>query len=220
MHNSLTDVSIVTMIGNLPEIINRNNKSVKDEFDYVFEYDDNGQNPKLKADVDSNSVTANTGYFQNLNFNGVVLNSSIAYNYNRIDASVADLDTRVTRLEEENSLYGAPVRTYGAVNESARTGDALREIDLSDLFSVKGDGSVACGSLDDIYSSRPFRTVSGHKIPLLIGTSQENGDIRLSLYHDHMAMGTAVQRIYVPIVWDAGHGCIRQAGPANSITLK
>ena len=91
MHNNLIDVSIVTMIGNLPEILNRNNQAVKDEFDYVFTYDTNGENPKLIADVNCNSVTAHTGYFQNLNFNGIVLNSSIAYKYNQIDSELKDI---------------------------------------------------------------------------------------------------------------------------------
>lgn len=41
MHNSLIDVSVVTMIGNLPGIINRNNESIRKEFsDVLCEYDE------------------------------------------------------------------------------------------------------------------------------------------------------------------------------------
>ena len=71
MHNSLIDVSVVTMIGNLPGIINRNNESIRKEFsDVLCEYDEQGSNPKLKIDVECNYVTAQTGSFQNLNFAG------------------------------------------------------------------------------------------------------------------------------------------------------
>lgn len=64
MHNSLIDVSVVTMIGNLPGIINRNNESIRKEFsDVLFSYDENNSNPKLIADVECNYVTAQTGSF-------------------------------------------------------------------------------------------------------------------------------------------------------------
>lgn len=217
MHNSLTDVSIVTMIGNLPEIMNRNNKAVRDEFNYVFTYDDNGQNPKLTADVNCNSVTAHTGYFQNLNFNGVVLNSSLAYNYNKIDATVKDLDERVTRLEEENAIYGQQ-NVYGAVNEGHEQ-RGLEELDMSPLFSVKGDGVVMGVSLDDIYKFPIYRRVDEHKIPLHIGTCQDDKGLSLMLYHEH-ANTKAMQKIYVPIAYDPEHNAIVQGGPAQSITVK
>ena len=59
MHNSLIDVSVVTMIGSLPGIINRNNESINKEFsDVLFSYDENNANPKLKVDVECNYVTA------------------------------------------------------------------------------------------------------------------------------------------------------------------
>ena len=216
MHNNLIDVSIVTMIGNLPEILNRNNQAVKDEFDYVFTYDTNGENPKLTADVNCNSVTAHTGYFQNLNFNGIVLNSSIAYKYNQIDSELKDIETRLSKLENETTVYGSQ-DTYGAVNENYVKG--LEELDMSALFSVKGDRRVLGVSLDDIYKYPIYRQIEFHKIPLNIGTCQEGEKIVLMLYHEHVNMN-AVQRIYVPISYDAEYNAIVQAGPAQSVTIK
>ena len=217
MHNTLTDVSIVTMIGNLPEIINRNNQAVKDEFNYVFMYDDNGQNPKLTTDVNCNSVTAHTGYFQNLNFNGIVLNSSLAYNYNQINATIKDFETRISKLENETTILGSQQNIYGAMNEDYVKG--LEELDMSALFSVKGDGVVMGVSLDDIYKFPIYRKVEEQKIPLQIGTAQEDKKIFLTFYHDHMT-SSVLQRIYVPIKYDMEHNAIVQAGAAQSVTIK
>lgn len=110
MHNSLIDVSVTTMIGNLPEIINRNNESIKKEFsDVLFSYDDNNSNPKLKVDVECNYVTAQTGSFQNLNFNGQVLNSSIVQKYNALDVSVSEMESEIEDIKEYIGMNG----TYG-----------------------------------------------------------------------------------------------------------
>ena len=60
MTNSLIDVSITTMIGNLPGIINKNNNSLKAEFDSLFYYSDASvkKAPTLKVDVSSNNISA------------------------------------------------------------------------------------------------------------------------------------------------------------------
>lgn len=87
MINTLVDVSINTMIGNLPGIMNYNNESVKNEFSALFNYVENGA-PVLKADVSSNIVNAYTGYFRNVNISGMVLDETFAEKYDRLDASV------------------------------------------------------------------------------------------------------------------------------------
>ena len=90
MINKLIDVSVSTMIGNLPGIINRNNDAIEDELDALFYYgeDSKKMQPALKVDVSSNSVAARTGYFWNINIGGNVIDASFGYKYVRLDASV------------------------------------------------------------------------------------------------------------------------------------
>ena len=140
MHNKLIDVSIVTMIGNLPGIINKNNKMIGEEFSYVFLYDeDNGKRPRLTADVDCQSVTAQTGQFQNLTFRGVSLNPSVITEFNTLDASVTDHEARITSLEETISgRYSNSLYVSSGVNESSQAtrSSSVSSYDVSRLFQT------------------------------------------------------------------------------------
>ena len=225
MHNNLINASIVTMIGNIPDIINRNNQLIKDEFDYVFTYDSSQNNPKLKVDVTCNSVTSHTGYFQNLNFNGVVLNSSIAYKYNQIDTTLKDFETRIENLEEHiiNSSSTTQQMTYGSVNENYV--NEFKELDMSSLFSTKGNGYVPGVTLDDIYKYPIYRIINSNRVPLIIGTCNvvidDENKISLMLYHEHIDNDTKqIQKIYVPIAYNPEIDSIVQLSGANILTIK
>lgn len=263
MYNSLIDASVVTMIGNLPDIINRNNRSVAAEFSYLFDYAE-GRAPKLTTDVDAHAVTAHTGYFQNLNFSGNVLNASVAESLVRfpgVDASVksqqttlSDHESRIAALERNSTnsnVYGSSVaaRTLNntarkttvatAVNDydTADVREALdvmnesslpaytaqsADIDLSDLFSARGDGVVQGSLLDDITHAPIYRVVDGVRIPLQVGSMLYKGKVMLTVFHDHMTQTggiTTVQRIYVPVRDDRKRMSVVQAAPAASVTF-
>ena len=64
MKNKLTDVSIKTMVGQLPKIITQNNESIRNEFDHIYDSSlDTLILPKINA---SQTVQAWTGLFRNL----------------------------------------------------------------------------------------------------------------------------------------------------------
>ena len=115
MINTLIDVSINTMIGNIPGIINYNNDAVENEFSGLFNYIESGA-PVLKVDVSNNTVNAHTGFFRNINISGKVLDASFADKYYRLDSSVQSLDDRVTALEQQENTYSQSARVYEAEN--------------------------------------------------------------------------------------------------------
>ena len=234
MHNSLIDVSVVTMIGNLPGIINRNNESINKEFsDVLFSYDENNANPKLKVDVECNYVTAQTGSFQNLNFNGQVLNSSIVQQFNVLDVSVREMQDEIEDIKEYIGMNGT--MTYGASRSAA---NALSEnnnsnvtygssqsiddmLDMSGFFTTKTSGVMNNVTEDDLLIRRIYRTVDGVRIPLQIGTVFVDGHIALMLYHDHVTAdgASSAQRIYVAVRNNEDMTALIQAAPAHTLML-
>lgn len=146
MINELIDVSISTMIGNLPDIINRNNDAIENEFAQVFTYDSNGKNPKLTVDVDANTVTAQTGSFRNLNFSGQVLNASFVQKYNQVDASLVDMSQKIERIADELHI---DFNTYGSASVRVQPVYGSSNSTNSNAARVYGKSAVAIGKDDN-----------------------------------------------------------------------
>ena len=220
MINELIDVSISTMIGNLPDIINRNNDAIENEFAKVFTYDTNGNNPKLTIDVDAHTVSAQTGSFRNLQFSGQVLNASFVEKYNKVDASLVDMSDRITRIEDElhltSSVYGAATVPVQTVFGSAI---ATQSADLSDFFSTTVKGRIDGLTADSLQTTALYRQLDNIRIPLSVGTILTNNGLSLMVYHDHITK-TAVQRLYVPVATGEDGESLVQTAPASTINLK
>ena len=86
MDNALIDVSIRTMVGNLPGIINENNKYITEEFDKIV------NNNKYVLDVSSNNINATNGIFRNLTVDGFSVNSLSIKNYADVDSKISGVD--------------------------------------------------------------------------------------------------------------------------------
>ena len=227
MHNSLIDTSVSMMIGNLPGIINSNNESIRKEFsDVLFSYDDNNNNPKLKVDVECNYVTAQTGNFQNLNFNGQVLNSSIVQKYNALDVSVSEMENEIEDIKEYigmNGTYGT--RAAQTLTESSNSvygnSSNINMLDMSEFFTTKTDAIMNAVTEETLLTSKIFRTVDGVRIPLQIGTVIVDGHVTLMMYHDHITAdgASSIQRIYVAVKNNEDATALVQAAPAHTVML-
>jgi hypothetical protein len=97
MKKNLIDVSVVTMIGNLPFIMNTNNKYVSEEFDLIRTPRDN----KVILDVSAAQVTAYTGEFKNITVNNQELGLYVDERVNDLKQRIAVLEEKVRRLSGE-----------------------------------------------------------------------------------------------------------------------
>lgn len=227
MHNSLIDTSVSMMIGNLPGIINSNNESIRKEFsDVLFSYDDNNNNPKLKVDVECNYVTAQTGNFQNLNFNGQVLNSSIVQKYNALDVSVSEMENEIEDIKEYigmNGTYGTRVAQTLTESSNSVYGNSsnINMLDMSEFFTTKTDAIMNAVTEETLLTSKIFRTVDGVRIPLQIGTVIVDSHVTLMMYHDHITAdgASSIQRIYVAVKNNEDATALVQAAPAHTVML-
>lgn len=70
MKNELIETSIKTKIGMLPEVMNKNNQYIKEEFGRIV-----SENDKVILDVECANVTAQYASFKNLAIDGTPLNS-------------------------------------------------------------------------------------------------------------------------------------------------
>ena len=214
MINTLIDVSINTMIGNLPGIINYNNEAVENEFSGLFNYIESGA-PVLKVYVSSNTVNAHTGFFRNINISGKVLDASFADKYYRLDSSVQSLDDRVTALEQQENTYSQSARVYEAESPHI-SGNA--SYDMTSFFMAPS--SVEGVSIETIVFEKIYRTQDGLVIPLQVGTMTLGDEICLTVYHEHINSNGIVDRIYVPIKTSVTGNSVIRAGKPSIISFK
>jgi hypothetical protein len=221
MNNTLIDVSINTMIGNLPWIMNYNNDIVEKEFSDLFMYVD-GYAPILKVDVSNNTVNCHTGYFRNVNIGGKVLDSAFVDKYVRIDASVQSLENRVTALESSNQIYGvSESRSYG-VSASASQQQHSGGYDMTEFFMAGDEDApvIFNATVETLIFEQPYRTQGGVVIPLYMGTIGINDRLCSTLYHDHISNDGRVERIYVPIETGVDGNSIVRAGKPGIIKFQ
>ena len=106
MKNKLIDVSIVTMIGNLPTILNRNNKYVSEEFDTIRTEDN-----KMVLDVSTASVTAGTGIFNNVNVTNV---NATQGKFTDIKVGDVPVGNKIQELERRISALESALRALSS----------------------------------------------------------------------------------------------------------
>lgn len=218
MTNKLIDVSITTMIGNLPGIINRNNNSLKAEFDSLFYYGDASNNsnkaPTLRVDVSSNNISAQVGYFDNINIGGNTIDyQQLDASVKGFDASIKNLDARVTALEGEN-LYGSSqtqTRSYGV---SLSTGG----YDMTSFWKNR-NASLDGVMVENLIFERPYCIRDGVVIPLYVGTIDIAGRVYSTVYYDHIDGTGNVWRIYAPIHTAVDGNTVILAGKPGQVKL-
>lgn len=223
MKNELLDVSISTMVGNLPNIINYNNDAVSQEFDEIRVV--TSDKPVVIADVSAPSVSSISAKFKTLELGGRDVSTRIS----NLDASVLALFRKT-----ENITYGSPVN-YASLNESKMrsTGDMVmgaksavssedKYFDFSKLFSVHNKGSVEGICVENLYLAKCYRNIAGIKIPLCVGSLSFGNVVKPVLYHDHIDVVEGkkiVQRVYVPLKNGIDGNSIVQDGSAVTIVL-
>ena len=151
MKNELIETSIKTKIGMLPEVMNKNNQYIKEEFGRIV-----SENDKVILDVDCDSVTAQYASFKNLSIDGTPLNSISLQRYATLDSSIAEIREV---LESINLLAAPAAMTYGASD-----GDA--EYDMTSFFSTATKGIVPNITVNELSSKKLYRMVENIKIPL------------------------------------------------------
>ena len=213
MTNSLIDVSITTMIGNLPGIINRNNDSLEAEFGSLFYYSDASVNksPVLKVDVSSNNISAQVGYFRNINIGGRTIDASLADKYVQLDSSVRNLDRRVTVLEQSNN-GSSRVSVYGY--SSQHTGG----YDMSSFWNSR-NAALEGAMVENLIFERPYCIRDGVVVPLYVGTVEISGRTYSTVYYDHIDESGNVLRLYVPIQTALDGNTVIPAGKPGHVKL-
>ena len=117
MNNKLLDVSINTMIGNLPGIMNYNNDMIEQEFATMFTYIPNGQT-YLTIDVSNNTVRSQSGYFRNVTIGGKTLDGGTVEQLTNLNSSVGQLAVDLNELESTVNTIITQIHPY--VNSSTR----------------------------------------------------------------------------------------------------
>ena len=121
MDNALIDVSIRTMVGNLPGIINENNKYITEEFDKIV------NNNKYVLDVSSNNINGVNGSFRNLTVDGIAINSLSIKNY-------TEFNNKINDVKEGINITGFMDRTVSEM-EIRDKNDNL--VTINDLYKMK-----------------------------------------------------------------------------------
>ena len=240
MNNTLLDVSINTMIGNLPGIMNHNNDMIEQEFSTLFTYVQGGQ-PVLSVDVSNNTISSHTGYFRNINIGGKSLDASTVEHMSRIDASIQQLTARVDELESDvqtiinqqhpysseyssSQTLGRPAAFTATpqVYESARPSNS-GTYDMTNFF-MAGSGDeepvIVNATVETLIFEQPYRTQAGIVIPLYMGTCQVGDRLCSMVYHDHLNADGRIERIYVPIETGVDGNSIMRAGNPGIITFQ
>jgi hypothetical protein len=201
------------MIGNLPGIINRNNDSLEAEFGSLFYYSDASvkKSPVLKVDVSSNNISAQVGYFRNINIGGRTIDASLATKYVQLDSSVRNLDDRVTALEESNTgtLNSG---TYGVSSSS------VGGYDMSSFWKNR-NASLGGVMVENLIFERPYCIKDGVVIPLYVGTTEIAGRVYSTVYYDHIDETGNVWRIYAPIQTALDGNTVILAGNPGRVKL-
>ena len=210
MKNELIETSIKTKIGMLPEVMNKNNQYIKEEFGRIV-----SENDKVILDVECDTVTATTASFKNLRIDGTALNSISLQRYATLDSSISD----IRKILESINLSDAPAEmTYGA---SASDGDA--EYDMTSFFSTATKGIVPNITVNELSSKKLYRMVENIKIPLQIGTILVGNEFKMVVYHDHIDINNegnkVVMRVFVALTDSKDGKNVLQSGSAESIVL-
>ena len=210
MKNELIETSIKTKIGMLPEVMNKNNQYIKEEFGRIV-----SENDKVILDVDCTDVKANTASFKILKIDGTPLNSISLQRYATLDESIQD----IRKILESINLSDAPAEmTYGA---SASDGDA--EYDMTSFFSTATKGIVPNITVNELSSKKLYRMVENIKIPLQIGTILVGNEFKMVVYHDHIDINNegnkVVMRVFVALTDSKDGKNVLQSGSAESIVL-
>lgn len=220
MINKLIDVSVSTMIGNLPGIINRNNDAIEGELDALFYYGDDSKKmqPALKVDVSSNSVAARTGYFWNINLGGKTLDASFGIKYERLDASVQNLETRVEALENaytdggSSNLLGSMYRDSESESKQESFGYDMSE------FWTNPKAKISGLMVENIIFEQPYCIRGGIVIPLYVGVMNLGGRLCSIVYYDEMT-SNGVFRNYAPVKTTSDGNSVVLAGEIGRIQL-
>lgn len=108
MLNQLLDVSIKTMIGMLPDIINSNNEYITDAFDNIY---DSSSNRLIKSLYNPNgNVIVHSGEFQNVVTDNLIINDISTFNNNTLK--------KVDHNVFANRLYNIVDDTISPVNSN------------------------------------------------------------------------------------------------------
>lgn len=210
MKNELIETSIKTKIGMLPEVMNKNNQYIKEEFGRIV-----SENDKVILDVECDTVTATTASFKNLKIDGTALNSISLQRYATLDSSISDIRKI---LESINLSDAQAAMTYGA---SASDGDA--EYDMTSFFSTATKGIVPNITVNELSSKKLYRMVENIKIPLQIGTILVGNEFKMVVYHDHIDINNegnkVVMRVFVALTDSKDGKNVLQSGSAESIVL-
>ena len=210
MKNELIETSIKTKIGMLPEVMNKNNQYIKEEFGRIV-----SENDKVILDVECDTVTATTASFKNLSIDGTPLNSISLQRYATLDSSIAE----IREVLESINLSDTPAAmVYGA---SASDGDA--EYDMTSFFSTATKGIVPNITVNELSSKKLYRMVENIKIPLQIGTILVGNEFKMVVYHDHIDINNegnkVVMRVFVALTDSKDGKNVLQSGSAESIVL-
>lgn len=226
MKNEFIDVSIATMVGNLPDIINRNFKYVSDEFDSIRK--ETNSLPEIIVDVSSNNVYSVNGKFNTITIGTTQLTNDIIQNFNSsLNTMAADIKELKYGNTTISTTYGAARNRYSSqpVNEkrySAANNLSADEIDMTSFFTTSAKGRVQGITVNDLYKKNLYRTIDGLKVPLKIGTVVSGSKMRLSVYHDHIDMtGSAkvVERVYSVVVNGPDGVSVVQYGSADTVII-
>ena len=237
MNNTLLDVSINTMIGNLPGIMNHNNDMIEQEFSTLFTYVYGGQ-PVLSVDVSNNTISSHTGYFQNINIGGKNLKGSDVESISLFDTSIRILTRDVSTLQSEvdtiisqihpYSSSGNDVQTLGRPAASSRVYESgnsttSNTYDMTSFFMAGSEDEepiIVNATVETLIFEQPYRTQARIVIPLYMGTCQVGDRLCSMVYHDHLNTDGCIERIYVPIETGVDGNSIMRAGNPGIITFQ
>lgn len=204
MKNELIETSIKTKIGMLPEVMNKNNQYIKEEFGRIV-----SENDKVILDVECANVTAQYASFKNLAIDGTPLNSISLQRYATLDSSISD----IRKILESINLSDAPA--------GASDGDA--EYDMTSFFSTATKGIVPNITVNELSRKKLYRMVENVRIPLQIGTILVDNEFKMVIYHDHIDINNegkkVIQRVFVALTDSKDGKNVLQSGSAESIVL-
>lgn len=212
MNNKLLDVSINTMIGNLPGIMNYNNDMIEQEFATMFTYFPNGQ-PYLTIDVSNNTVSSHAGYFRNITIGGKTLDGGTVEQLTNLNSSVGQLTVDLNELESTVNTIITQIHPY--VNTST--------YDMTTFFmagSTDEEPVIMGATVETLIFEQPYRTQAGIVIPLYMGTCQVGDRLCSMVYHDHLNADGRIERIYVPVETGVDGNSIMRAGNPGIITFQ
>ena len=222
LRDKLIDISINTMIGNLPQMMNKNNQYVCEEFDSIR------TGNKMTLDVSCNNVAANNATFNNLRIGSTTFTASDLNGYKQINSSIISLKESIDDIKtkintQHNGLFSASVQE--SVNEEMVYGAPVKsesEYDMSSFFSTTVKGSILGVTVNDLYTKKLYRIVDGIKIPLYIGSMIIGSKLRLMVYHDHIdttGFSKIVERVYSTVTNGTDGNSVIQYGSAGTVML-